>query len=721
MHWIEYGDITLHGNAAQNGRDRLLISGQCIQSVSLFGSRLQADSLCFRVVSCALEGGSAALIADSDGKLLKDSDGNYLAISTGYTDLEHVAPGTPLVLHSTRTNAKLGTFYAQTVKRVNRNSLEFTCTDGVGALAMMEPHAGGIYSAAQAGTVIAEIFSGSGVLYTVASDVSQVLLNGHLPRADRRENLNAILIATGATLYERNGILRIAFLAEKNKTALSKQIYLDSGSVISKTPATSVQVTEHAYYARQSDQAVTLFDNTAEVEDANSQLVVFDEPCHDLACTGTLTISSSSCNHAVVSGKGTLTGQEYTHTRRVITKSTGETGSAKIAALEDNGLVGYHNSDYVATRLVRYYKLRENVKFEYLDRQDDILPASWLAFEDQYGKKRSGWLEEKSFALGNKTRAAMTIQTGWQPGPFGNRVDSYVLFAEPGEHTWTVPAGVTRIRLALGAGGDGGNGGTAGTDGSDGDLSDTEPTPGTGGTAGTAGSAGKILAPSQEYQVSPGDVLTITVGAGGSAGAKNGGTGTAGKNTTIAIPGIGTISSNAGSVQTDGWLNLFTGEVYGLAARDGFDGADGGSWLPDEEAGDVDTGEVLYKGGRPGASIKREIQNGKVKVYAKGGGASGAVYGHDGAPGEDGQYYSGSTFTGGHGGDAPDPDELPDVATLSSGGAGGNGGAGGGSGGNAYRSDSGGEMAEAGTAGTGSDGSAGKPGGCGFGMIMYKQ
>ena len=186
----------------------------------------------------------------------------------------------------------------------------------------------------------------------------------------------------------------------------------------------------------------------------------------------------------------------------------------------------------------------------------------------------------------------------------------------------------------------------------------------------------------------------------------------------MAIPGTGTVSSSAGSVQQ--YQNLFNGEVYGQAARDGFDGADGGSWIAGEEAGDVNTGDALYVGGNPGASETRTTGGG-VKVYMKGGGGSGAVYGHDGTAGGNREYFSRNDFYGGGGGDAPAPDALPDVATCSSGGAGGNGGGGGGAGGNAYRDDGlNTDHANPGRGGYGSSGSAGKAGGDGFCLIMYK-
>ena len=685
---------SFHGDAAQYGTNGLIMGGKCMSSIALPNTSMTTDTLTVDVNADAL-------------------------IGEAVEDFRTLAPGTPMWLML--NGGIYGTWYLQTINRVNRRTLRLTLTSGAGLLASAADHTGGIYTGEMAGDIIDEIFSACPTIaYDMSGDVRGTQLYGRLSRDSRKNNLARILQAIGANMVQTGSGYDIAFLgADYYMDELTPgYVYLDVGDTEQRRRATAIEVTEHSFYALNSDEVVTLFDNTAETTAASNQLVVFDEPCHDLAAAG-LTIGSSGPNYAVVSGTGTLTGKEYTHTRRVKSRSTGVSGPAYVVRVEDNELVGIHNSDYLATRLYKYYTISKAPKIEAYDRMGMVAPGRRMKFCDAYGDQFVGWVESKDFELANKTRAAMRLVVGWGPGPYGNNIDQYALYDEAGAYTWTVPAGVTKIRLALGQGGSGGNGGAAGTAGSDGETYDEEPTPGIGGAAGTAGSPGKIMAASGEYQVTPGDTLTITVGAGGTAGAANGGAGGAGAHSTIVIPGFATVSSNAGSIQPDGYHNLFTGAVYGQTARDGFDGADGGSWLAGEEAGDVDAGNVVYKGGSAGASETRVTGEG-VRVYMNGGGGSGAVYGHDGAAGADYYYYSRRDFYGGNGGDAPTPEELPDVATCSSGGAGGNGGGGGGAGGNAYRSDGDNQYATPGTGGYGSSGSAGKAGGDGFCLIMYK-
>jgi hypothetical protein len=113
-----------------------------------------------------------------------------------------------------------------------------------------------------------------------------------------------------------------------------------------------------------------------------------------------------------------------------------------------------------------------------------------------------------------------------------------VTFTTPGSFSYTVPTGVTRVRLK-GWGAGGGGGGAAS---------------GSPGGAASGGGSGAYF--EKSVAVSPGDTITGTIGAGGSAGTAgaNGGTGS---NTTIVVggttytipAGAGGASANAGIAQ----------------------------------------------------------------------------------------------------------------------------------------------------------------------------
>ena len=495
------------------------MNGQVNQVIALFGNELAADTLTFVVNSKALvgDGTGYAFLLDSDMKPLKTSDGKFLVVRQIYTDWRDFTPGAPLDLYNNPNGTMIGRFYVEEVTQVNRKAVRFTCTDCVGIMAGMDDHGGGVYTGETVSQICAEIFAGSGLTYAVSEDVGAVQCYGRLPRDNRRTNLGRLLVATGATLMEKNGVVQIVYLGTgTTSTMYQRNIYLRNGEVVQKDPATAVTVTEHAFYKLASDKVETLFDNTSEVTPAEDQLVIFSEACHDLAATGTLTISESNANYAIVSGVGTLTGSVYTHTRRQITKDTGVTTYKEhVEAIEDNELIGLHNSEYVAQRMANYYAIRTSIEFDALDPAGNLLPGSPVNFTDPFGTARTGWIHKKDYAIGNKTRAKWEIPVDWTPGPWGSNLDACELFDEAGTFTWTVPEGVTSLTVQLVGGGQAGFDGENGKSGSAGSSDQFSGTGkgGDGGAKGLGGHPGKANAVT--VTVTPGQTVTITIGIGG--------------------------------------------------------------------------------------------------------------------------------------------------------------------------------------------------------------
>ncbi len=131
--------------------------------------------------------------------------------------------------------------------------------------------------------------------------------------------------------------------------------------------------------------------------------------------------------------------------------------------------------------------------------------------------------------------------------------------------SYTVPAGVTQVKVwAIGAGGGGGGAG------------------GAGGGGGAGGVAYKT------WTVSPGNTITYSIGTGGNGGAGSGQTGATGGNTTVTISGV-TITGNGGG---GGRANNAAASVGGS-----FSGGDGGV------AGGGTVGISGDRGGSAGAAI----------------------------------------------------------------------------------------------------------------------
>lgn len=722
MNYIQYGQDFFHGNSSRWGTNGLFMSGQVEQSIALFGNELAADSLTFVVNSKALTstGTDYAFLLDADLKPLQTSDGKWIIVKQSYTDWRNFVPGAALDLYNNPDGVMIGRFYVQDVKRISKKAVQFTCTDCVGVLDGMNDHGGGIYTGETVADICAEIFAGSGLSYTVAEEVASVQCFGRLPRDNRRTNLGKLLVATGATLSESNGTVLITYLgAGSPATMLQRNIYMEGGSVTNKDRATGVEVTEHAFYQLNTDADVVLFDNTTEVTPAASQLVVFQDPCHDLKWNGAALPAGweSNANYAVVSGVGTLSGKVYTHTRRQITKSTGvASNKVLVQKIEDNELIGYHNSDYVAQRMANWYKVAVGINMETLDPTGALMPGIYVNLVDPFGEAKTGWTSKKSFAIANKTRATWDVAIDWQPGPWGSNLDAWDLVTE--SDPWTVPPGVTSITVQLVGGGQAGFNGANGSSGTSGTSDQWSGTGegGAGGLKGLGGQPGK--ANSVTVPVSPGDIVTVSIGAGGQS---NGEEGTA---TTITVNGT-TYTSADGVVPATGITNVWTGDTYAIAGPDGVDGAKGGN------KGTPGDALQQWAGGARGNNYT--YKGSGLTVTGIGGGGGGAAYG---ANGENGSTASAqcrrslnntclcATANGGDGGDGADATTEPYNPPLGSGGRGGNGGGGGGGGGDGDgpTGDTGGMSihSQRGWGGSGGTGSPGTAGGDGLALFMFK-
>lgn len=709
MSQIIIGSKRFHDNSKLYGLDGLLFSGSISQQMSLVGNELSAGTLDFGANSLKFQKPFAFLI-DKNDKTLMDKNGKYLLARNQADAGMSFAYGTAARLYNGNGSPLLGRFYTENIShKYPTSEVDYACIDAIGILMRMPYHNGGIYTGQTAGTVIAEIFSGSGLTYSVASNVASVALYGRLKRAERRQNLGEILLATGATCtWDANGNIAIKFL-DTSSAAGANNVYLDGNGISKRQVYTQVAVTEHGFYELSSVATETLFDNTAQVSSASNEIVVFDEPCFGLATTGTLTISASNANYAIVSGIGTLTGKPYTHTRKVITKSTGASASPAVKTIEDVELVTLVNSDYVAQRLAKYYGVEKRTKLSKVLDTSTYLGAQ-MSYTDRFGDAHSGYVDSIKYNLNpGKIRAEIEFAEGWTPGPFGSNITKYQILTASG--TWTKPSnlvgGLVVLLVGGGQGGTGGSGGSPGESGGNG---------GSGGAVGSGGSGGKIY---QTTIASPASSYTYVIGAGGAGGAGGasgaaGSAGAAGGNTTF-----GTLSSASGTSSASGVQNIFTKDIYGISGIAGlYAGAAGGA------KGSAGSGLLSYTGGAAGTSASETRGGG---AYGQGGGGGGAAYGANGGNGANGHtsypVYEGTSSTkkaegvGGRGGTGANASTSTNpVTNRGAGGRGGNGGGGGGGGGDGSGSTS---FSGPGAGGSGGTGSAGTAGNAGVIVLFY--
>jgi hypothetical protein len=287
--------------------DSDIMSGDCY-----IGNSLAAEELSIDTLDTSLNFGDGAALCTADGAKLLTADGKALLVLNPISGYKYGD-----VMTYEYDDELIGKFYVEKTVKTGRARYDFSCFSAMGLLDG-RTHYGGMYVEEDGGTIIAYIMGD--IPYTISADVSTVTVNGWLPKDTCRANLQQVLFAIGAGVFkDTNGDIVIRFVsAQTPSNIVDSRIYVN-GTVDYQTPCTKVNITEHSFSALSGDTVKTLFNTT---ESVTNEIVLFDNPCHDLVADGLAIIGTPGVNYAIVSGAGTLTGKEYTHTKRVVSYTT---------------------------------------------------------------------------------------------------------------------------------------------------------------------------------------------------------------------------------------------------------------------------------------------------------------------------------------------------------------------------------------------------------------
>lgn len=658
----------------------------------------------------------------------------------------------------------LGKLRVNTVSRVGKQSYKINCISDMGILDNLT-HYGGIYNGETADVVADDIIGGA-ISYSMSKKVASIKIYGWLPVASRRANLHQLLFATGAALKKDTaGIASIVYLSDKSPVELSDDRIGMGGSIEYIDAVTSVSVTEHGYIKTSGDEVVTLYDGTVQAQDIispkgaalNGALITWNDPVYDLAITSG-TILEFGVNYAVISsgGQAELTGKKYTHTRQDILQAIeGAAGEENVLAIENATLVNVTNSTTVARRFADYYSKVRYVTFEM--EVGEERPGDAIHFSDPFDEESTGLLMSQDINLSNTLLADAKIAVGYTPesGPtVFNKAD---LLTEDGQ--WTVPEGVTTIRVVLIGGGTGGYPGFAGEK-SKTQTPETEYSKvtdsttryvfvvwveaGDGGNGGAGGSGGKIY--QRTLSVIPGQTFQVSIGKGGAGAAFDASAETPPAGTDGGETIFGDLTSAAGAASAAGFIETLSGKIYGAAGKTGIAGSKGHYKTYSKDTGwvDVPSPEIIVDGvtytqgangpeDEDGGGDWGNTSYGYVGWEyndAMGGGPAYGANGLNGGKGR-GSYNSSRGYaraTAGDGGTGATALPPPAETVYGTGGTGGNGGGGGGSPGRAAAHQttsnrnpqpSASLTAIGGEAGMGGDGSNGGTGAPGCAIVYY--
>lgn len=613
-----------------------------------------------------------------------------------------------------RSGSRVGVYYLQSVTRVGPKLYTLSALSAVGLL-IVRPHRGGIYTGQTVAEVVAEICGDIPVLVETA--YRGIKLYGWLPIASARDSLVQVLFAIGAWLHtDENGTLRVQKLWDGTASIIGPgSVHAANIQVKYLDPVSAVAVTEHQYIAGTED--VTLFEGTAQQGD----VIEFGEPAHTLAAEG-FTVLESGANYAVLSaGTGKLTGKSYVHNRRVVTRTVTEGAAKNVEEIADATLVSLVNSSAVAQRMAAYYACREQLTV-------DVNPAAEhaghvVSLWNEWDKQQTlACIASRETKISGLLKSRTSALVGFLP-PQPETTEYYderVILTGSGE--WTVPEGVTSLRVVLVEHGADGLDGSSGASGGSVSLivTDTEAKPGgtwsrqpgaggAGGAGGEGGLGGRIL--SADLDVFSGTVFAYSADTA----------------TTF-----GTLSAQNGSRSDAGFTDPVTGDVFGKKGDDGSAGGDGGgggsangsNFNPGENGTGVppNTGGAGSEGNYKRFEESETVYKNGYLLVAGGTGGGGAAVGNNG---QDAVQPLTSGVRAGAGANAEPPSGA---VNYGCGGYGGNGGGGGGGASGLYLRH-GAYMYDGTPSGTwldlaggaGGSGSTGGPGGAGCIIIYYRK
>ena len=463
-------------------------------------------------------------------------------------------------------------FYFKSIKRTGKYQYTITAQSAVGVIQDKSEHNGGYYERVPFSQVLSDILSGNSIVnYEVDADVAEIVVNGHLPIANRRDNLHALLFAYSVVIRKVTdetspnfGNMRFCFPTNSSKPVrtIPNDDIFDGDSLTEEEPS-GIEFVEHSYTATPYDEYDVLFDNTDGTGTVTNQKVIFDSAPiqvdtlkveYDPKISNGLVIEEKHCNYAVVTGSGKLLGKPYVHSQRTLTIGAAHTGN--VTSITDNGLINVLNSNFIARRLYDYC-LHSRVIEADISIENER-PGDIVRLEDAYGTIRNAYIQEMRINPTSFAKASCKLLADYTPKWLGNSFNrSVVITPDSSSQSWIVPEGVTQILFVLGAGGQGGYSGTNGGDATFENLEDMNSTgvAGEGGEGGVGGSGGKILV--KLIDVTTGQRIICQLGTGGAGGIhepSNRGNGSMYDTVQPQTPG----NSIPGELGTDTSISVFT-------------------------------------------------------------------------------------------------------------------------------------------------------------------
>ncbi len=382
--------------------------------------------------------------------------------------------------------------------------------------------------------------------------------------------------------------------ASSSGSIIREKLYIDYTESIPQQ-ASKVTVTEHAYFYDDTEDSAELFNNSTGYTVSNYVVKFSQAPVYVNSITvegDGLTVSELHPNYAVVTGRGILKGVPYTHTTYDVTRVNSSVVKEYEISLTDDTLISIANSEMIADRLMEYYSSKNTISTNIVYTNE--VCGRRYNFINRYGEAVLGYLSKLKKSVSSFTKADCEFVTDYAGTQYGNNFENVAVLTNTSPSTFTVPDGVTRMRVIIIGAGSGGDSGRAGKTGST--------SGGSGGKGGNGGAAGRIY----EYTIeNPASSYGYRCGAFGTGGpvctlTNDDWDDDNPPSTYVGTEGgasyFGDHNSDEGGLSEHGFVDVFNDAVYARPGRDGVDGGDGGS-SGDSTDGEEEVDKRLGKSG----------------------------------------------------------------------------------------------------------------------------
>lgn len=295
------------------------------------------------------------------------------------------------------------TSFVKTAKRKSKNTWSIQSEDYIGLLDSI-PYYGGIYTNANAISLLEDIFNVAKVPYSINGISATETVTGYIPYTTCRDALMQVVFAIVAIVDTSNSdTVNIYRLDDTIKQSIPLNRIMQGQAFEDETRTTAVEVTSHTYKAI-SDE-ITVYDAT-ESGTGENIFVTFNEPLHGLSITNGEIVSSGT-NYAIINANSEciLTGKKYDHITTVKSKNNPLVLASdidNIVSVQNATLVSNANIDKVLEKCYNYYVNNNVVNLKIVEgKHEDKSNAGAISIIYDELTKVGEYIECETEYLGN--------------------------------------------------------------------------------------------------------------------------------------------------------------------------------------------------------------------------------------------------------------------------------------------------------------------------------